>query len=125
MSDIQHIPLDLKTKKDEFRDEQFGVYLQPIQHFNVTTIGWIMFLQKEVEIQFWQDFFNSQLRKKGHKGDMVGLSVRKPLDGTKHMTNDTLFDKLEILLPAAVLQPRVQIPLIEAADRRNCRNIGL
>ena len=31
-------------------------------------------------------------------------------------------DKLEILLPAAVLQPRVQIPLIEAADRRN---IGL
>ena len=36
-----------------------------------------------IDIQFWQEFFNYQLRMKGHKGDMVGLLSRKPLDGTK------------------------------------------
>ena len=34
----------LRDTKDEFREEQFGLYLQPIQHHKVATIGWIMFL---------------------------------------------------------------------------------
>ena len=47
----------LQDTKDEFREEQFGLYLQPIQHHKVVTIGWIMFLHEEVDLQFWQVFF--------------------------------------------------------------------
>lgn len=78
----------LQDTKDEFREEQFGLYLQPIQHHKVETIGWIMFLHEEVDLQFWQEFFNEQLRTKGHEGDMAGLSIRKPLDGTKQKTQN-------------------------------------
>ena len=73
----------LQDTKDEFREESFGMYLQPIQHFNVKMIGWILYFHETIELQFWQEFFNTQLKMKGHEGDMVGLSVRKPLDGTK------------------------------------------
>ena len=74
----------LQDTKDEFRHENIGIYLQPIQHFNVKMIGWILYLHETIDIQFWQEFFNAKLRMKGHKGDMVGLSARKPLDGTKY-----------------------------------------
>ena len=46
-------------------------------------IGWILYLHETIDLQFWQEFFNTQLKMKGHEEDMVGLSVRKPLDGTK------------------------------------------
>ena len=29
----------LQERKDEFRDKKFGMYLQPIQNFNVKIIG--------------------------------------------------------------------------------------
>ena len=68
-----------------------GIYEQPVQHFNVSTLGWLMYIPNDIDIKLWTEFFRKELKKKGHSDNLVGLSQQKPLDGTKfsERTNKT------------------------------------
>ena len=38
--------------KDDFRAEDFGVYIQLVQYYNVKVLGWILHLHGDSEISF-------------------------------------------------------------------------
>ena len=41
-----------------------GIYEQPVQHFNVVTLGWLMYVLSDIEIKLWLEFFRKKLKKK-------------------------------------------------------------
>ena len=38
--------------RDDLREKDFGVYIQPVQHHDVVCIGWLLFLHNDSEIDF-------------------------------------------------------------------------
>ena len=43
----------LEYVNDDFRAEDFGVYIQPVQHLNVKFIGCLLVLHGDFEVVFW------------------------------------------------------------------------
>ena len=50
--------------KDDLRDVDFGVYIQPVQHHDVICIGWLLALHGDSEVPFWQEMLEDELVKK-------------------------------------------------------------
>ena len=54
----------LEYAKDNFREEDFEVYIQPVQHSNVKVIGWLLALHGDSETNFRQKVLEDKLLKK-------------------------------------------------------------
>ena len=50
--------------RDDLREKDFGVYIQPVQHHDVLCIGWLLFLHGDSEIAFWQRLLDKELQEK-------------------------------------------------------------
>ena len=44
---------------DDLRAEDFGVYIQPVQHHDVICIGWLLYLHGDSEVPFWQSVLDN------------------------------------------------------------------
>ena len=62
-------------------ENDFEVYIQPVQHHDVVCIGWLLFLHGYSEIAFWQRLLDKELQEKNYKKNMIGLRSKVPLDG--------------------------------------------
>ena len=68
---------------EDLKEYKIGIYEQPVQHFNVVTLGWLMYIPHDIEIKLWTELFKKELKRKEHNDNPIGLSQRKPLDGKK------------------------------------------
>ncbi len=50
--------------RDDLRENDFGVYIQPVQHHDVVCIGWLLFIHGDSEIAFWQRLLDKELQEK-------------------------------------------------------------
>ena len=69
--------------RDDLRKQDFGVYIQPVQHHDVICMGWLLFLHGNSEIPFWQNLFDNELQEKHHERGLIGLQSKAPIDGIK------------------------------------------
>lgn len=79
----QYIKEIIEEVKYYMRDENMELYLQPVQHHDVKVLGWILYLHAGIDLALWQEYLNAQMRKLEHPTDVIGISLRKPYDGTK------------------------------------------
>ena len=54
----------LEYVKDDFRVEDFGVYIELVLRSNVEVTGWVLALHGDSEVNFWQKFSEDKLLKK-------------------------------------------------------------
>lgn len=62
---------------DELNENNMGIYEQPVQHFNVVTLVWLMFVPNEIEFKLWSEVFKKELKKKGHQSESYRLLTMK------------------------------------------------
>ena len=53
---------------EDLKEHKMGIYEQPVQHFNVSTLGWLMYVPNDIDIKLWTEFFRNELKKKGLGG---------------------------------------------------------
>ena len=69
--------------KDDFRVEDFGLYIQSVQHYDVKVLRWILHLYGDSEIAFWKKVLEDKMLKKKYQKGTISLRSKAPLDGMK------------------------------------------
>ena len=49
--------------RDDLRAEDFDMYIQPVHHHDVISIGWLLYLHGDLEVPFWQNVLRNELLK--------------------------------------------------------------
>ena len=65
--------------------EDFGVYIQPVQHYDVKVLGQILHLHGDLEIRSWQKVLEDEMLKKKYKEDTIDLRLKTPMGGVKKL----------------------------------------
>ena len=60
----------LRDANDDRKDKDFGVYIQPVQHYDVRVLGQILYLHGDSEIAFQQNFLMRKCTKKDTAKDL-------------------------------------------------------
>ena len=69
--------------RDDLREVDVWVYIQPVQHHDVMCIGRILALHGDSEVPFWQGVLEDEFLKKHHKRGTIGLRSKAPMGGVK------------------------------------------
>ena len=74
----------IEDTKEDFKEKGAQIYKQTIQHWDVTTVGFLKNVHPEVDIENLSEYFQTTINKSTPSNDIeIGLKVKVPYDGKK------------------------------------------